>query len=438
MLEAFKSYIVKNKLFTKDESLIAAVSGGIDSMAMLNLLRESGYNISVAHCNFGLRGDESDGDQLLVEDYCRKHSISIDTRKFETRAFAESNGISIQMAARELRYDWFGELAEKRGSSAIAIAHNHDDIIETFFINLARGTGLKGLTGIKTRNEKIVRPLLFASREMITAYVDAGEIPFREDSSNNEIYYTRNLVRHRLIPLMEEINPSFRESAGATIKRLAEAESVLSGYFDSLRRALVKSEKDAYSISIDHLLSFKPRDIHIYEMLKQFGISSGQVDEVSKIIRSGPGSQRVTPTHIIYKDRHQLFIVEPGSLPLRTRVTDSPEVIDALPGFSCSVVDRKDFVIEDNPSVAALDLDKVKFPLTVRSWNDGDRFQPLGMKGMKKLSDLFADLKIPAHRKNTIRIFTSADDIIWVAGLRIDHRYRITDSTARVLLIRMV
>ena len=435
MLEKTIDYIKCNSLLRETDKILLAVSGGIDSMVMLHLFRQLNYSISVAHCNFSLRGKESDNDQKFIEDYCSSNNIKLFVRTFNTMQYAEQNGLSVQMAARDLRYSWFEEVRSANKLDSILLGHNQDDIIETFFINLVRGTGLRGLTGIKPSNGNLTRPLLFASRKDIEKYASDNNITFREDSSNTETKYKRNSIRHKIIPLFKELNPSFSSSMELTIMRLEEVQKVIDKNTKIARDRIFVNNNSDISVKINDLLVLEPSDLYYYELFKDFGIGANGIDELKKLIAAPPGKQISTKTHTILKDREELLI---SGISIHNQDISETMVIDKIQDigrYKLKVVDAADLTISGDPNTAYLDYDKIKLPLNIRKWAEGDYFYPLGMKGKKKLSDFFVDLKIPLNKKNDINIFLSDEKIFWVAGYRIDNRFCITDLTSRVLVI---
>jgi tRNA(Ile)-lysidine synthase len=433
MLQRTIEFIEEQKLLSAGDRILLGVSGGIDSMVMLDLFTRLKYSISVAHCNFSLRGEESDADQELVESACSAKGITIYTRKFDTADYAQKNGISIQMAARKLRFEWFEELRSARKMDAIVLGHNKDDIIETFFINISRGTGIKGLTGIKPRNKYIVRPLLFACRDDITSYAEEYNISFREDSSNIETRYKRNAIRHKIIPVFKDLNPSFISSMEDTIKRLEETENLLSHHISLVKDSIIMTENDEMVIEVKSLLELEPLDIHLYELFKDYGIGQSNIDELKKLLPAPSGKHLDTDKFRIIKDRESLII---SRIINQVEEEHNYDSLDQVENYRTEVIPVEQAKIISDKNIACLDFDKISFPITIRKWKSGDWFYPFGMDGKKKLSDFFVDNKVPLNRKNKIRIFISDGNIFWVAGYRIDKRYSVTKYTKRVLIIQ--
>ncbi len=438
MFENTKDFINRHNLFEKGSKLLLTVSGGIDSMVMLDIFRKLDYKINVAHCNFSLRGEEADNDQSFVKDYCKRSGIPFFTINFDTSQYAEEKGLSIQMAARELRYSWFEELRSENNFSSILLGHNYDDVIETFFINLTRGTGIKGLTGIKPVNGRLARPLLHASREEIEKYASDNKITYREDSTNIETKYKRNKIRHKIIPLFNELNPSFYSSMEDTIRRLDETQQLVDKEITDVRKRIFVVHKNIISVEINKLLELEPFELYLYELFKDFGIGSRCVGELNKLISSSPGKSITTGSHSILRDREELLISDAVGEDKETSDTQIINNIRSIPGYITEVVDSEGLKISGDKNTAYLDYDLVKLPLIIRGWEEGDWFYPFGMEGKKKLSDFFIDQKIALIRKKDIRIFLSEGKIFWIAGYRIDKRFRVSDHTRKVLVISKI
>lgn len=432
------SEFLSNKLdLSTESSILLTVSGGIDSMVMADIFSKLNYKVLIAHCNFGLRGEESDGDELFVKEYAKAKSIELICKKFNTREYGTENGLSIQMSARKLRYDWFEEIRKERAFDYIAIAHNSDDVNETFFINLSRGTGLKGLCGIKAKTDRIIRPLIHASRANIVQHALYNKLSYREDSSNASINYKRNRVRHNILPEFQEINPSFSDTLGSTINRLNETYLLLEEYINSVKEKLF-FEGDSYaSVSVNDLAKLSPANTWLYELFKDYSVGHNQLDEIKKLLNAESGRKLITPSHIIIKDRGNLIITVNDKLVNRIITLDSIEDLLSFSDFACDIVNIEDFDMIKDCAIACIDLDKISFPLRIRSWQEGDLFYPLGMKGKKKISDFFTDKKIASSFKTKIKLLLSGDDICWVAGYRMDNRFKVSEETNKVLIIRI-
>lgn len=438
MLSRFLEYSREEKLFTGGSRVLLAVSGGIDSMAMAWLFRESGTEHSIAHCNFSLRGAESDGDEEFVKSWAAANNIPFFSTRFDTLGYAATRKISVQMAARELRYGWFSSIILQEGFDALAVAHNLNDNVETFIINLLRGTGLTGLTGMKQHNGDVIRPLLFASREEISSFASEKKIGYREDSSNVQLKYTRNRIRHTVMPVMEKVNPGMLDAITDTMRHLASSSEIVDVYISKLAGEVFRSDGEEAEADIKSLISLTPVAPHIYELFRRYGISPKQTEEVIALLRSDTGRFMFTSTHRLLNDRGRIIITPRNSQAPEEYCFNSIDEMRISGLFSdIRLAVPTEETIPSSPLIASLDLDLVTFPVTVRPWEPGDRFMPLGMNKMKKISDFLIDLKVPVSNKEKVLLLVSETGVIWVMGYRIDDRYRITDQTARVLALTL-
>ncbi len=438
MLDEFLNNIAENNLINKNQRVLLAVSGGIDSMVMAILFIRAGIKIGIAHCNFKLRGIESDKDEAMVKRFAAKHKIEFHSVRFDTRKYADEKGISIQMAARDLRYRWFEEIRKKNGFNLVAVAHNLNDNIETLLINLTRGTGLAGLTGMRPSGNQIIRPLLFATRQSIEVYCRKNRIRYREDQSNTETKYTRNKIRHLVIPILKEINPSVETTLNETAGRLREVNHILTGFIGKLYEKSVIRENNILKISIKTLKQFADSDTVLYELLKKFGITGNNLPDLKNIIKGKTGIQIFTGTHRIIKNREELLIARlTGTTPSIIRVNSLNELKKKAPFQPIRLVRvNAEFVIPCDKTVACIDYEKVTYPLVIRKWEAGDFFYPLGMKRKKKLSDYLVDRKYSRLEKEKLLLLESDGNIVWLIGERIDDRFRITKQTRKALIIK--
>jgi tRNA(Ile)-lysidine synthase len=437
MTEEFKRYIRDNNLAAEGDRILLAVSGGIDSMVMTNLFIESGFETGIAHCNFSLRDEDSDMDEELVSDFARDHNIPFFLTRFDTRQYAAAKGISIQMAARELRYTWFEKIRSSNGFKSIAVAHNLNDNIETLIINFTRGTGLAGLSGIRTKNNYIIRPLLFATRDRISEYCKRNGIKYREDMSNADTKYTRNKIRHKVIPVLKEINPSIESTLNETADRFSDINDIVNEYINRLREKISEQKGEQISFNINSLKKHLDNRAVIFELFRQFGVTSVQINDLIKVIRSNTGAQFYTESHRILKNRDELILSDINKPEAKPYTLETINDLPNVPGIvSASFSDITDtFEIPSDPSVACLDADRITFPLTIRKWKPGDYFIPLGMKQKKKLSDYFIDNKYSILDKENKMILECNGDIVWIVGERIDNRFKITRHTKKALII---
>jgi tRNA(Ile)-lysidine synthase len=427
-------------LINSNDKVLLTVSGGIDSMTLVELFAESGVGFAIAHCNFQLRGEESDGDQQFVEKYAKEHRIDCFTIKFNTKTYAKEKKLSIQMAARELRYNWFEKIAGENGFSKIATAHNLNDVVETFFINISRGTGIKGLTGIKPVNGNIIRPLLFATRKEIENYALSKGITWREDSSNSQTKYLRNAIRHNIIPQFEQLNPSFLQSVLHATQILNEVNQVFSDRIENIKNIIVRYENDLIYFNIGQLKNLNISAELFFEIISEYGFSFDVAEKILKNLNSQPGQCYFAQEYKIVKDRNELILQKnlqsDSEEFLITEQTDTDELPIKL---KLEKIFRSDnFLIRKERNIASFDYTKLKFPLKLRRWKEGDFFYPFGMDGRKKISDYFTDHKFSLIDKENAWLLLCGEDIIWIVNHRADNRYRITEKTKEILQIHTI
>ncbi len=439
LIERFQTYIKENHLFAPHERILLAVSGGVDSMVMLRLFVEGGYSVGVAHCNFQLRGQEAIEDEEMIREVCAELQLPHYNIRFDTAGEMDRTGESVQMAARRLRYTWFGQLCEEHGYDRIAIAHHADDSIETFFINLLRGTGLRGLTGITAINGRVVRPLLFASRKEISDFARTNRVPYREDSSNRSTKYLRNKIRLGLIPRIREINPRFTQVMSANVHRLTDAQRFISRSIERIRSEVISHEEGGIeAIDPSRIEPGFPVDFVIYEILSSYYGFRGEVidDLCHSLHRGGSGKRFCTGDRVAYVDRgHILLAPLSDCFSCSVKIeADSQRVYCGNLALSVERLDIDDLESLCVPEqIALIDADKLTFPLTVRRWQEGDSFIPLGMEGHKKVSDFLVDEKVSMARKARQFVVLNGSEIVWVVGRRIDQRYRLSDKSENVL-----
>ena len=440
MIQRFINYIKENHLFNQTDTILIGVSGGVDSVVLLDLLDKSGYSVAIGHCNFRLRGTESDGDEKLVVDLAHKYDVPFYKTAFDTAEYAQENKISIEMAARELRYQWFETIRTNHHYDYIAVAHHRDDQLETFFLNLARGTGLSGLTGMRPINGKIVRPLLFASRQEIENYRHENFLDFREDSSNQSLYYQRNKIRHTLLPVMETLNPSFREGMIRTMSYLEDVSKICDKAVSQAWEQVSVRKRNEVMISIAELKLLDPLSTYLFEFLKPYGFNSVVVNDIIGSLDGISGKQFISQTHRIVHDR-ELLILAPLHHQNRKHfyLEEGKEELISPVHLKIGITKRKDsFKIPDSSLVACIDYDKVQFPLIIRKWQKGDYFKPLGMNGFKKISDFFIDSKLSLPQKENTWIMTNGEQVLWIIGQRLDERYKITPATLTILRVELL
>lgn len=436
MKEQIQQYIIQHQLLSGEKPVVVGISGGADSVALLHILVSLGYKCIAAHCNFNLRGDESFRDEQFTIDFTKRLQVPLCKISFETNKYAQENRLSVEMAARELRYRWFEELLNTYDADAVAVAHHRDDSVETLLINLTRGSGLTGLTGIKPKNGNVVRPLLCVSREDIYAYIENNGLEYVTDSSNSSDIYTRNFIRLKVIPLLEEINPSVKASLARTANHLYDASLIYNHSIEEARRVIIQNNR----LSISALLSFPAPATILYEMLKPYGFSRTVCESIFTILDKDSGKIFYSSTHRLLKDRSDLLIdVLSGEgnraylINLEDDNVDLP--VELKPEI---VVIKEDYQIEKDRKFAYFDFDKLSFPLVLRHWQEGDWFVPFGMKGKKKVSDYFSDKKFSLFDKEKTWLLCSGQDVIWIVGERTDNRYRIEKTTKRVLKLKFI
>ena len=422
-----QKFIEEKKLFNLQDKILVALSGGADSVALLRVLLSLGYTCECAHCNFHLRGLESDRDEAFVRQLCEKQGIPLHVTHFDTSAYAKEHHISIEMAARELRYEWFEHIRKEIGASAIAVAHHRDDSVETFLLNLMRGAGINGLKGIPVKNGLIVRPLLSVSREDILDYLQAIHQDFVTDSTNMEDEYMRNKIRLNIIPVMKEVNPSIMETIQETTFRFSEISNIYrQDRTEAIARKVISTSPDMFRISLaDVLEDLAPLSL-LHEVLFPKGFNASQIQDIYRSLSSSQSGKLFFSTEWeVLRDREYIWIKKKAPA-------------QSIPEIKMDEVNRTpSFVIPRDKHIACLDADKIKQPLTIRKWERGDKFVPLGMNGKKNVSDYLTDKKYSLFQKENQYVVCCGDDIVWLVNERTDHRYRITESTQRIMLIQI-
>ena len=435
MLNKFKKHIDQNFPFLENSKLLLATSGGIDSMAMVHLLHQLKCSIALSHCNFQLRGVESFGDQNFVQEYANTNEIPLFLTQFDTEAFANDYKLSIQIAARKLRYNWFYELLETENYDYILTAHHADDNIETFLINLSRGTGLEGLVGIPAQNDKIVRPLLPFTRDEILEYATQNSIQWREDSSNASDKYLRNKIRHHLVPLLKELNPQFMESFQKTQSYLNESQELVEDAAIMVYQQVAKEVSEIIVFDLKQLLRLPNYTSYLYQWLREFGFTAWE--DVYALVKSQSGKQVFAPNYRLLKDREQLILSPIFRQDYKESYFIGKDVTEV--NFPLNLTfSTADELSEASNSIIFVDQDKLVYPLVLKRWNEGDSFQPFGMDGKsKKLSKLFKDEKLSLLEKENCWVLWSKNQIVWVIGIRQDERFRINSSTKKILKIAL-
>lgn len=438
LLPAFRNFIASRKLFFPKARLLLAVSGGLDSVVLAHLCREAGFIFSIAHVNFKLRGEESEGDEAFVHQLAELWGVPFFVHHVDAGKFAEEKNISIQVAARELRYAFFHELIERKQADHILTAHHADDNAETILMNFFRGTGIEGLRGIPPINGKVVRPLLFATREQIEVYAKQHQLAWRNDSSNLSDKYTRNQIRHHLIPAVEAIFPGFRNTLYGNATRFAELEIIYQKAIKRVLKKMVRREGETEIISIGAVNACQYPHSLIYEWLQPFGFTSGACEEVLKLTSSEAGKFVSGGDYFVLRHRNNLVLSAQQPVDFGYIVWEDLNVPLKIPGGEIIAKEIDDPAISPNPNEAWLDARHFQPPVIVRRWKKGDYFYPLGMRKKKKLSDFFTDAKLSVPQKEKVWIIESGSRIAWVVGMRIDDRFKITPGTKKAIRLRLM
>lgn len=447
MLHAFLTYINEQKLFEPSEKVLLTVSGGKDSVAMLDLFCGAKLCFAVAHCNFQLRGIDSENDKLFVERLCQEKNIEFHTKTFDTKAYAKKNKISIEMAARTLRYEWFESLRKELNFDYIATAHHLNDSIETVLLNLTKGTGISGLKGVSAKKGHIIRPLLFASRKEIDVYVTEKNLSWQEDKSNASNDYQRNLIRNQVVPLLKKINPNLDETFARNLERFQSLEADFRKNLSHFKATVMREENGVFFLKIANVKYWQSANYYLEELLKEFGFNYFQSREIFNSLDGLSGKVFHAEKFTLLKDREELVISPSSSSEKSFFLSISLDEINKLQPFP--FLDKKlkvtvlnmeeiDSKFERNNTILFADFDKIMFPITLRQWQEGDWFIPLGMKGKKKISDFLIDKKIPLNLKKNTFLLTSQDAIMWVAGQRADDRFKLTDTTKKILKVEII
>lgn len=438
-VQQFQEFIARHALFTAQKTVLAAVSGGKDSVLLAHLLKSSGYNFALAHCNFQLRGDESKRDQDFTANLAGTLQVPFFLTEFNTADFAAENHISIQMAARELRYKWFVKICAEQNFDVIATAHHQNDAIETVLLNLTRGTGIAGMHGILPKNGRLVRPMLFLSRENIDQVCAEEKLDFVEDSSNNSTKYARNKIRLEVVPKLKEINPNLEKTFEKNLERFRQMEQLLEHDLKLLRDAVFIDLKSETRIKISDIRNLHPQQLLTFGLLREFNFSEQVVADLLLSLEKHSGKIFESPSHQIILDRQEI-IIQPKKTPIKEALLISEDQHEvSFQGFRLKLLhDESPLIVKNNPLATSVDAEKLLFPLTVRNWQTGDYFYPLGMNHKQKLSDFFVQQKVPLNQKSRIPVLVNGNqEIIWIAGFRLDERYKVGSGTKKVVIFEL-
>lgn len=437
MRNIVRTYIEKQQLLSGDGPVLVGLSGGADSVALLALLVQLDYPCVALHCNFHLRGDESVRDEQFAREMARTLDVPFYKTDFDTTAYGAEHHLSIEMAARELRYNWFEEMRLRLSAQAIAVAHHRDDSVETVLMNLVRGTGIRGLGGIRPKNGYVVRPLLAVSRSEILDWLAEQQLSYVTDSTNLSDAYTRNFIRLRVLPLLEELNPSVKAAIARTADHLAETEAICLHVVEKARRELLKED---FRIPIARLMEYPSPATILYELLKPYGFTRQVADDVFRSLTGESGKMFYSPDYRLLKDREYLLLSPVKKEEEREYTFTVDDIVEEVwrgpveLSFFKSVI-TTDFCFRKDKHIAYFDYDKLSFPLTLRKWKEGDWFIPFGMKGRKKLSDYFSDHKFSRMDKEQTWLLCSGENILWIVGERSDNRFCIDKTTKSVLVV---
>jgi len=435
LLVQFSQHITTHFTELKSKKLLLAISGGIDSVVLTNLLVKLDYSITLAHCNFQLRGIDADQDEAFVNTLAKSLKIPVYIQKFDTKTFAKQEKLSIQLAARQLRYDWFYKLVKEHNFDYILTAHHADDSLETFIINLSRGTGLDGLTGIPEKNNNVLRLLLPFTRNEIEQYAKTHHLTWREDASNAETKYVRNKIRHEVIPSLKSLNPNFLDGFTKTIHHLKETRHIIDEAVENAKeKIIIDTKNNEIRLKINELKKLKYPKAYLYEILKPYGFTAW--NDVTNLLEAQSGKQVLSSTHRLLKDRDLLVVSKNLSKKkdLKFSIDENQTSIEA-DDIKLRISELKEDNVISHLNTVFIDKDKVKWPLILRKWKNGDYFYPLGMQGKKKISKYFKDEKLSLIQKEATWLLCSEGKIIWIVNHRLDDRFKITERTEKILKI---
>jgi len=438
VLKRFEVNITKNNLFNKKDKLLVAFSGGVDSVVLADLLHKTGYNIELAHCNFQLRGQEANDDTTFCESFAKSINVPFHVIYFDTKAYAAEHKLSIQMAARELRYNWFKTLKAEHHFDYILTAHHANDNVETLLVNLIRGTGIKGLQGVPEKQHFMVRPLLFATKEEIRDYAYEHQLASREDSSNQEVKYKRNFIRHQIVPQLKKLNPAIEETIHTSVQFFKQTADIVAEYAQLKFQLICKEENGQLFINIDLLLKEKQKETLLFEWLynKQFKTSQIQQLTEALVTEDKVGKQFSSATHKLVIDRTYIIVKAIIEEEVKEYIISSIDDVKHLP-IALKFEETINIAFSKSKHEIYIPFTDSTFPLKLRRWKQGDKFKPFGMDGFKKLSDFFKDQKLSLFEKESVWILENKEHIIWIVGYRMDDRCKVNEVTKKFLRIKL-
>lgn len=438
-VKQFTDFIEQNKLFNPTSKVLAAVSGGMDSVLMAYLLKAAGYNFSIAHCNFQLRGDAAITDQDFCKKLAQQLGVPFFTINFDTTDYATSHKISIQMAARDLRYEWFQQVKQQYGYDVVALAHHHNDTIETILLNLTRGTGIAGLHGILPKNGDLVRPLLFLNREDIQQLIQQNKLAYVEDSSNSSVRYARNKIRHEVIPKLKELNPALEKTFENNLQHFREMETLLELRLSELKKELIIQQGNEFYLPLEAVKKLNPRRLLLFNLLQSYGFNETTIDDLIASLDKHSGRIFESSGFRLILDRENIILTPKMNHPAEITINTNDHEVSYNNYKVTLLHDDSPLIVKDNPLAVSIDTDLLIYPLTIRAWQQSDYFYPLGMKTRKKLSDYFIDQKIPVHQKTQVPLLINGNgDIIWVAGYRTSEHYKVSKNTKKVTIFELI